>query len=236
MKMSEKVLIGGIGALMPIFLNLLVVDFDGLQSSSFRPPVVLGYVVRVTVLFGLGGLVAYLHKSEKQAFKLFQLGLGAPALLLGMLNGFNAQHPADQHTTQVPANQKIEATHSWLPWEPSAEAQEASSQPPTKDFNADKPSALDEFWQGFTGRHPDRVWYVISGSHLTAQAAQKQADEINRSGKGLSAEVYTPFGESKYYAVVIGAGLSKSEARIVQQKALQAGLPKSTFLWTFPRE
>jgi len=214
---------------MPIILNLLVVDFENLHDA-FSSVRIFGYLVRVTVLFGLGGLVAYLHTTERQAFKLFQLGLGAPAVLLGMLNGL-AQHPPD-----AAPKQKVVAGQTWLDWEPAAEAAEAPGEQPTKTFESAKPSAVDEFLQGFLGRRHNQMWFVISGSHPTKQAAQKQADAINGSRKGLAAEVYEPFGETKYYAVVVGAGLSKVEAKIVRERALLAGLPKDTYLWTFPKE
>jgi hypothetical protein len=231
MKASEKVLIGGVGALMPIILNLLVIDFntlhDGLTSLS-----ILGYCVRVAVLFGVGGMVAYFHKSERNAFKLFQLGLGAPAVLLAMLNGVNAQRPAD-----APSDHKVAPGQSWR-WDlvSAAEAAETPDEQPAKTFDAAAPSAVEQFLQGFLGRRPNQVWFVISGSHLTRDAARKQAGAINTSGKDLKAEVYAPFGDTDYYAVVIGAGLSKEEALTVRQKAIQKGLPKDTYLWALPED
>jgi len=216
---------------MPIILNLLVIDFNALHDSLTLLSI-FGYFVRVTVLFGLGGLVAYLHAPERQALKLFQLGLGAPAVLLAMLNGVNAQHP-----TAAPTDHKVATVQSWqLDLVPAAEAAEAPDEQPAKTFSAAEPTAIEQFFQGFLGRRPNQAWFVISGSHLTREAAQKQADEINRSGKGLTAEVYAPFGESKYYAVVIGAGLSQEEAWTVRQRALLAGLPKDTYLWALPEE
>lgn len=231
MKTSEKVFFGGVGALMPIILNLLIIDFNTLQDG-FRPLSILGYLVRVIVLFGVGGMVAYFHKTERNAFKLFQLGLGAPAVLLAMLNGVNAQRPAD-----ASSDHKVAPGQSWR-WDlvPAAEAQEAPDKQPAKTFGAATPSAVEQFFQGFLGRRPNQVWFVISGSHRTKDTAQKQADGINSSGKGLTAEVYEPFGETDYYAVVIGAGLSKEEALLVRQRALLGGLPRDTYLWALPED
>lgn len=126
---------------------------------------------------------------------------------------------------------------SWrLDLVPAAEAADTPAAQPTRTFDDAAPSAVDQFFQGFLGRRPNETWFVISGSHFTKEAAQKQADKINSSGKRLTAEVYEPFGKTRYYAVVIGAGLSKEEALLVRQKALLGGLPKDTYLWALPED
>jgi hypothetical protein len=250
----RRVAIGGIGALMPIILNLLVVDFEALRVGvTFLG--VLGFAVRGVVLFALGGFVGYLYTNEKQAFKLFQLGLGAPALLIGMLNGVNGAKAAGSgHSTPKVSKAAIE--RPWSLFERAAEAEEpptqtriapaptrpapiltpkASAPEPAKSYGAIKVSGIEEFAQGFLGR-PNETWFVISASHLTREAAQKHADSINASRKGFQADVYRRFGDNKYYEVVIGAGLTKSDALRLQQRAIEVGLPKDTYLWTLPQD
>ncbi|HXO29550.1 MAG TPA: hypothetical protein VOA80_19525 [Thermoanaerobaculia bacterium] len=250
----KRVAIGGLGALMPIILNLLVVDFDALKVGvTFLG--VLGFVVRVLVLFSIGGSVGYFYPTEKQAFKLFQLGLGAPALLIGMLNGVNGAK-AQGSAPPTPKAAKTVAERPFSLFERAAEAEQlptqartapaptvpAPSQPPkapaekpAKSYGAIKVSGIEEFVQGFLGR-PNETWFVISASHLTREAAQKHADSINAARKGFQADVYRRFGDNKYYEVVIGAGLTKADALLLQQRAIGAGLPKDTYLWTLPGE
>src|SRR5262245_53573172 len=90
MSPSRKVLIGGFGALTPIVLNLLIVDLETvwLKVTVFAA---LGYFIRVVTLFYLGGMFAWLHKREDNPVKLFELGIVAPALVTGVLNGAAAK-------------------------------------------------------------------------------------------------------------------------------------------------
>ncbi|MCU0644340.1 MAG: hypothetical protein MUC94_08755, partial [bacterium] len=85
MKTYKKIFIGGLGALTPIIMNLLVIDLEVLLINlTFYS--VLGYSIRVIVLFYLGGLIAYLHKDEINIVKIFELGIVAPALITALLN------------------------------------------------------------------------------------------------------------------------------------------------------
>ncbi len=86
MTSRQKVLIGGLGAFTPLLLNLLVVDF-AVVFKHLTVSALVGYVVRALVLFGLGGLVAFLHTDETSRVKVFELGIFAPALITSVLNG-----------------------------------------------------------------------------------------------------------------------------------------------------
>ncbi|MBI4420626.1 MAG: carboxypeptidase-like regulatory domain-containing protein [Gemmatimonadetes bacterium] len=90
MPWKRKALLGGIGALTPLILNLLVVDIATVLSG-LEPLVVVGYAIRVGVLFFVGALWASLHKTETDPKKLFQLGIVAPAMIVGVINGLNAR-------------------------------------------------------------------------------------------------------------------------------------------------
>ena len=71
MKTRDKILIGGLGALTPIILNLMIVDFDAV-FTELTTPTLISYLIRVIVLFYLGGIIAYLHKSESDRIKLLR--------------------------------------------------------------------------------------------------------------------------------------------------------------------
>jgi hypothetical protein len=82
----NKIAIGGLGALAPILVSLLAVDLENVfEKATFWA--VFGYALRVVVLFSIGGLVAFLHREENDYFKLFELGIAAPALLTTLLSG-----------------------------------------------------------------------------------------------------------------------------------------------------
>lgn len=88
----QRFVMGGAGALAPIFVNLLVVDMHTTFEVMAKDPRVatwlaLEYVIKVVALFVVGGVVAYMHDDETKATKLFQFGLGAPALILAGMNG-----------------------------------------------------------------------------------------------------------------------------------------------------
>ena len=80
MNIRKKIMIGGLGALTPVIMNLLIVDLNVLLVK-FTSLAFIGYVIRVIILFYLGGLVAFLHKDENSPIKIFELGIIAPALI-----------------------------------------------------------------------------------------------------------------------------------------------------------
>ncbi len=207
-------------------MNLLVIDVN-LLFVNLAPFVILGYAIRVIILFYLGGLVAFLHKDENSPVKLFELGIVAPAIITALLNGTKIEAPkADvKHgdTTTVSAL-----------FIPSAYAQQAVKDG-IKTFSLQKETSSQQLWRGLTGSASKNVWFVIVGSHLKIEDAKKQAQLIAKEWKDFKADVYAPYGENLYYAVVIGANLNYDEAQKLRQKALLAGFSEDTYLWTFPK-
>src|SRR6185436_3086374 len=80
----ERFLIGGVGGLAPILMFLATGDFDRF-FSNIAVLTAVGYLVRTVILFFIGGFVVCLYREEEQRMKLFQLGLGAPAMIAGFL-------------------------------------------------------------------------------------------------------------------------------------------------------
>ena len=231
MKTQNKIFIGGLGALTPIILNLLVIEFEVLllKLTLFA---ILGYLIRVIVLFYLGGLIAYLHKDENSPVKIFELGIVAPALITAMLNAGQIDVPKTTLPTEGSATSSIMFISS-------AYAQPLLPQDTTKTelkkFSFPQETRVQQFWRGLIGSSPRRVWFVIVGSHLKLEDAQKQVQQILRKTKDFKPEVYAPYGDNKNYAVVIGANLALIDARQVKKKAIDAGLPEDMYLWTFPK-
>ncbi|MGB0929955.1 MAG: hypothetical protein ACPGVB_04220 [Chitinophagales bacterium] len=81
----DKILIGGLGALTPIIMNLLVIDLEKLLIHITIISVI-AYIIKVAILFYIGGIVAYMNKDEQKPIKLFQLGIYAPAMIIAFMN------------------------------------------------------------------------------------------------------------------------------------------------------
>lgn len=92
----DKILIGGLGALTPIIMNLLVIDLEKLLIN-ITVISVIAYIIKVAILFYIGGIVAYLNKDEQKPIKLFQLGIYAPAMIIAFMN----TNPLTDETPQV---------------------------------------------------------------------------------------------------------------------------------------
>lgn len=223
---KQRFLIGGVGAFTPQLLNFLAVESDTTFSDlTWHVPV--GYVIRVAILFYLGGMLAFFHKTEHSALKIFQLGIVAPALITGYLNARNVE----AYKNEGPPGGEHHASFSLVP---PAYAQEPEKEE-VKQFQQPNQSPAQQFWRGLTGSVVTRTWFVIIGSHLKLEDAQKQAEQIHQKWPDFKPEVYSPYAGSKYYPVVIGADLPYQQAEKLRQGAIAAGLPKDTYLWAPPR-
>ncbi len=83
----KRFLIGGGGALMPVLVSILAVDVATIidSDSGMTTGNVVGFVIRYIILFVVGGVVAWLHEDEQKSFKLFELGIAAPALITSLV-------------------------------------------------------------------------------------------------------------------------------------------------------
>ena len=93
-RLIEKLLIGGVGGLTPLAASLLIVDvqvidkyirnfFAGNTGDEFY---IYGYLFKVCLLFLVGSFWAYIHRSEHSLLKIYQLGIVAPGIILGLVN------------------------------------------------------------------------------------------------------------------------------------------------------
>lgn len=222
-----KFLIGGVGGIAPVLMNLVVIDLETLLIDLTALAVV-SYLIRVAALFAIGGLVAVLNRTETDPLKLFQLGIAAPALITAFINGSNVTLPkkvsdqpvSDAKTSLFPTIAPISSAYA----QPGAQNE-------IKQFSFPKETATQQISRGLLGTLPKNVWFVIVGSHPKLEDAQRQAQQIR--DQGFAADVYAPYGGNPYYAVVIGAQMTYADAQRLRSKALNAGLAKA-YLWTFP--
>lgn len=220
----QRFLFAGVGGIMPTLLNLIVIDLETLLLSVTVLSL-LSYLIRVLALFAIGGVVGWLNRGEGDPIKLFQLGIAAPALITAAMNGGRVSLP------DAPAAPSPQSA-----WHIVSEAYARTEEDNrVKQFAMPEETSVQQIYRGFFGALPKNVWFVVVGSHLTQDAAEKQARHIRDNYPGFAADIYAPYGGNPYYAVVIGAQLTQQDARRLRQQAISAGFPKDTYLWTFPQ-
>ena len=221
---SKRFMVGGIGGLAPVFVLLLAFDYEK-NFVNTNTAQTLGYLVRALALFAIGGFVSWLHESETHLFKLFEVGVGAPALLAGLITTHSIAPQTKPETVQAAVASVVETVFMI----PSAHAQ-TTRMPALKEFRPRVAQPRDEFLEGLLGINAPNNYYVVTGSFTDYEKARKEAVRINSSGNSIKADVYAPFRSNPYYAVVIGENLSRTDATDLRAKAVQSGLPKSTYV------
>src|SRR4051794_1710149 len=82
----ERWLYGGLGALAPVVVSALTLDFASVFTNPDLP-VIGTWAIRSFLLFGVGGFVAFMQKAETDTWKSFLTGISAPALITTALAG-----------------------------------------------------------------------------------------------------------------------------------------------------
>ena len=137
----KKFIIGGIGGLAPLLATLYFADaslvtnyVQALDTDPEASEKLVGFLTRVPILFLFGGFWAYLHHSEQDPLKVFQLGIVAPAMIVGMVSAANVQ--------EARAN---EQTDAWLSIISEAYAQTMEPETPPV-------SGWESYLKGLLGR------------------------------------------------------------------------------------
>lgn len=148
--MYQKLALGGIGGLTPLLAVILIADarvIDQYVQAIFNPGArgslyLVGYALKAGFLFAVGAFWAYLHKTEQNNLKIFQLGIVAPAMILGTLTAHDARNnfQDDRQHAGTSVNQFESSSSPGLLdiLIPSAHAQPAAS--PPQSPNAGKPN------------------------------------------------------------------------------------------------
>lgn len=232
--------IGCVGALTPILINVLIVDLQTTLSNVTLVSAVF-YLIRVAALCGAACIVVFLNSDEVRPVKLFQLGVAAPALLTGMINGAVIAKGNGAPPVAPPAAQSmlydgpgIERTPFMPSFITAAYAQAVTQDVAVEDCTKAKQSTFtQQALKGLLGLQPDNQWYVVVGSNPTAQSATGDAALLNRRYVGkFTAKVCTPAGSSDgRFRVVIGDGMSYDGASKLRADAVAAGLPGDAWVW-----
>lgn len=263
MKIWHKFLIGGLGGCLAVFGPDIGKIMFSWQEPSLSLANFICFLFKLFIAFGLGSLMVALYKDEENLMKLLQLGLAAPAFFIGISNGANiaAQNTNyiqlnNQFSAQIGTmtneinelksrlnrtfldqgtpNQNLGRNFDFKIFIVNAQYQQPNLTE-FKQFSLPKVTTGEKILKGIYGSGiPENTWFVIVGSHINSGDAVKQAEEINQKMPDFHAEVYAPYGGNPYHAVVIGSNLTLNKAKELRKKAVAAGLPKDTYLWTLP--
>jgi len=231
----KRLIIGGIGGIAPILISLLVVDLNSL-ISDLKMMDGIGLVIRCTILIFIGGLVGYLHQDETEPFKVFQLGIAAPAMLTTAINGYGVVGSGASAYKEMKTTSNFQNSHWSLSIISSAHASETSGNNVkylnSNAFQDAKVSNTERFLRGLIGKRISSKgddWFVIVGSHTSLKKAKQQVQKLK--SQRYMAKIFQPVDGSKHYAVVIGSNLRIADAKSLRQQAIRKGLPKDTYLW-----
>ncbi|OGT97418.1 MAG: hypothetical protein A2079_01740 [Geobacteraceae bacterium GWC2_48_7] len=234
---KEPILIGALAGVTPLLVNLVNIQAETLLSQC-QLNVVIGYAVQALVLMTLGAFLVYVN-SEDNKWKAFQIGVMAPALVIGVLNG----QKLDNTVKELKASQKqiLELKQPKVTDAlnvPLARPSYTLTFSLVTDAYAGmrglhrQQSESDNIWSQLTGSTSNN-WFVIAGSHLNERDAQIHAKDLIK--KGYEAVVYFPLGDNKYFSVIIGSYLSLDEATRLKAQAIGDGLPRDMYLWKYVR-
>lgn len=219
MSNKERFLLGGAGGIAPVVVGLIVVDLQ-ILLVNLTIVAVIAYMIRVTALFLLGGFMAWIHKKESEPWKLVQLGIAAPAVAVAILNGSNVPVP------EVPA-EKTSSASSFL-----VSSSYAQDQASAKVFTYPRESTLQQLKRGLWGATPRNVYFVVADAFPTMAEAERHARELQ--ARGVTSEVYAPFGSNPNYSVVVGSHLALEEARLLRETVVSNRVANNAYVWTFP--
>jgi cell division protein FtsN len=177
--------------------------------------------------------------GETVIAKAFQLGIMAPAILVGLQSGVALSQQQEQlsavrkQLSEIQAGERPVKVSSVGPaaapsfFIATAHAKGDGDAPVPKGEHR-KVGVGARFWYGVTGSLADG-WFVIAGSHKDRQSADAQAAQLR--SKGWNVVVGDSLVWGGYYAVQVGSYLPKARAEEIRIKAIDDGLPKDTFTW-----
>jgi hypothetical protein len=231
---KEAMIWGAVAGAATVLAEMLTLDPASL-FSDFNWATFFGYCVKIVGLMILGAVVVRVN-NETNTQKAFQLGIMAPALIVGIQSGANLnsteaklydvrsqlQQIQQQGSTEG-ANVSPSINRRMFQIVSSAYAQEVIPKGEHREV-----SFLTRFWYGLTGNEAEG-WFVIAGSHKQRSDAEKQAARL--ANQGWSVKIGESYAWGGYYSVLIGSYLSKEKAIAIRDYAIKQGLPKDTYVW-----
>jgi hypothetical protein len=168
-------------------------------------------------------------KPKQQGVPMWAYGAGIVIIILGLILLLRPKHPAQQPAASTPpASTAPSAQQKTIP--PASEA--ANSSVPARSQAKPNPVGAPRV-PVQSGAAGGAVWRVIVYTYNSRDDAQRRAETINQKHPNLKAEVFSPSGDSGSYLVVVGGGMNRDQARRFRQTALNAGMPRDSYLQNF---
>jgi hypothetical protein len=228
--------IGAMAGITPLMVSLVSVDAE-MIVEEFVPTIFIGYMIKAIGLMVLGAFVVFVN-SESDFKKAFQLGLMAPALVVGTINASNFNE-AKQEIRYLESELGTHESANRVPKNNTTSLLENHgfgfsiiSSAYAGDQNAligkhNKPSAGRQIWYGISGKISD-CWFVIVDSYNQESDARSKVRQLN--SRGYDARVVKNPQNSDIYGVAIGSRLTLREAQEIQKQAFDDGLHKESYL------
>jgi hypothetical protein len=227
--------VGAMAGITPLLVSLISVDVE-LLMDGFVPAIVIGYLIKAIGLMALGAFVVFVN-SECDYKKAFQLGLMAPALVVGTINANNFNEAKQEiinleselgNSTADMIQPEIEATSFFRNIGFSLISSAYAGGENTLIGKHDRPTTANLIWYGISGK-VSNAWFVIVNSYEEKTEAQRYAGRLKE--RGYNARVVPDQKSKDNYVVTIGSYLSLKEAKVLQKKAIHDGLSRHPYLW-----
>ena len=221
LKPRDRIVWSSLGALAPIILSLLDIDFNALLES-LSVGALLGTGAQIAVYTFSAIVVVHFYPDEHSKSKLFHLGLAAPAFLAAIIG------QAGPTTTTVVTN----PTNVLAPLVSVAHAQSSElCQTALRDgydiktVTPDEPGFVEQFVRGFTGQKPRGDYYVVIDSFATAEQADIAKRELSNYQKGfiLCGDFDLSEDADELFVLMLGTGLSENEAQDIKEEVEDFG-------------
>lgn len=227
----QKMILGTLGALTPVLLNLYAVDLGKLfMNQQITVPYLIGYIVRILILILYGSLIAFFHRDENNPVKLFQLGVAFPAIVTILLSGVNSSVGLPQgingskpvQMSAVMANNVTTTAYKVVlaQYKPNVRFIE----PMVNEFDT-RNSPFIQFLQGFLGAMPQSdTFAVLLGNEMAWNDALNEYQFYSHNYSKFDVQLYRSYNNSEKYVLVLGNKLTETVALQIQNDARISGL------------
>lgn len=235
MKTWNKCLLASIGALMPLIMSLYFAEFEVLKQN-FTTTIFIGYLIKVIILVTIGGLIGYFYRSETSGMKLFQLGIAAPAIMLGLINeqrlGSSEGREANPNTTalfslNIPTNYFVKGNLNGQQ-DTTIRFHEAQ----ILQYDYPEESAKEELFRGFKGKKITNIWFLMYDSYSDLKEARITIVDLQNLYPDLGIQLYQSVQDPEKYDVIVGAHLEYTEGLKLQEK-YSILMDKYLVLWEY---
>jgi len=226
-----------IGALMPLIMSLYYSDL-AVFLQKITPTIFFGYLIKVIILLVLGFLIGAFYRTETNRLKLFQLGIAAPAIVLGVINGQGTKLSEGDTNIDRTSFFSINILNDSFDRGFFNHQQDTSIRfhdAKILQYGYPQESVKQQFLRGFMGKKITNMWFLIYGSYPNRQEATNTIVQLKDRYPELEAQLYKSIKDTTKYDVVLGDHLEYQKGQVLQKK-YSSLLEKNIELWEYNPE